>query len=261
MTGLPGHSATTTPTAPPGDTDPPTTDGSPHHRHRTFALVADRSRSASDEILIVTYNLRDYRRTGGDDEDRYGQVEQVLRDVGPHVALIQEGPGDGWSTAARGLVKLADATGMQCLVSVGRGGIRPAYAAAPGGHDRLGLGIMWRPGIDPLPDTYHVISGTALWHGLVMITLDVGGHKLVAATYHAPPRRGRDRRRSEATFVAGMLAAASNGREIWLGADWNSISARTVPGGGYYDPDPAQGVTDADRDRWHDNPPEIAYPH
>ncbi|MDG4787649.1 hypothetical protein O7626_17180 [Micromonospora sp. WMMD1102] len=159
--------------------------------------------------------------------------------------------------ANQGLRHLAGATGMQCHVLGARQ--QGIAAVAPGGHDRLALGIMWRPGIEPVPGTLRRIDGGPMWHNLISVALELGGHQITVATYHAPPKAGRGTRRDEARLIAHWLTPASHGREIVLAGDWNSISARQLDGA-YYDPDPNNTVTEADLIRWGDDPPEIVYP-
>ncbi|MEV4753643.1 hypothetical protein AB0J86_00790 [Micromonospora sp. NPDC049559] len=216
--------------------------------------------SITDDFAFFTYNLCDYRRTGRSDEARYARVEEVIRELvrpgTPTVGAVQELPGDDWTSAAHGLGHLASATGLHCQAFTD--GTRSA-AAVPGGHDCLGLGLLWSAEVDPIADTLRYISGGPLWHALVMVDLNVGGHRISAASYHAPPKAGRDRRTAEAGLVATTLRShAGDGGEIWLGADWNSPSSRTTDGL-YYDPDPTEMVTSADRQRWGDDLPEIGY--
>jgi len=212
------------------------------------------------QLVITSLNTLGYcRRVGRTHEARYEQVEQLVLDIDPDVILLQEMPGDDRDVAASGLQRLARATKMRCVVSGGRDS-SAITTAAPGGHHRLALGIMWRSTIDPVPDTWHEISGGPLWHGLIAQTLDAGGRKISVATYHAPPRDGRDHRSAEAQIISSALIANSNGHEIILGGDWNSISARRLPDGSYYDPDPADTITDDDRRGWADDPPEISFP-
>lgn len=214
---------------------------------------------ASSRLKIVSLNTMDYRRIGRFEEKRYLQTEELIREIDPDIMLLQELPGDSRAIANQGLQHLADATGMHCCTPGARQ--HEDVAAAPGGHDRLALGVLWRPGIEPIPGTRRCIDGGPMWHNLLSVALDLGGHQITVATYHAPPRAGRDTRRDEARLIAHWLAPASHGREIVLAGDWNSISGRQVDGS-YYDPDPNDGVTDADMIRWTDerDPPEVAYP-
>ncbi|MDG4834863.1 endonuclease/exonuclease/phosphatase family protein [Solwaraspora sp. WMMD1047] len=181
----------------------------------------------TDQITIATYNVKDYRRAGETDHHRWEQVEHVIRDVGPHILMVQEIPGGTWRDAADGLAQLAAATGMRGDLDDGR------WAAVPGGHDRLGLGILWKPGINPVPASWLAVSGTPLWHALAVVTLDIGGHRLVAASYHAPPAAGRDRRPAEAEFIVDALTGHSRGQrhEIWLGGDFNNPAVCADPRG------------------------------
>src|SRR5687767_13975192 len=98
-----------------------------------------------------------------------------------------------------------------------------------------------------------------MWHNLISVALELGGHLITVATYHAPPKACRGTRRDESRLIAHGITPASHGREIVLAGDWNSISARQLDGA-YYDPDPNNTVTQADLIRWGDDPPEIVYP-
>lgn len=183
-------------------------------------------------VVFATFNPKELYRTDARSENaRYRIVEALISTLGPDVIALQELPGETLAAAHRGLRRLAERTGMRCKLNEADG---PAYAAVPGGHDELGLGLMWRPGIEPVPGTWRAISGAPLWHALVSVQLDLGGPRVTHASYHAPPRRGQERRSAEAEIVAERLTGRG---PVLIGADWNGLGAERI-GGAYYDPDP-----------------------
>lgn len=200
-------------------------------------------------IRFVSYNLLDYGYEQDErDAERWERVHQVIRDLvlaareaGDGLVLaVQElvaaGEGDAQTAAAaRRLCQLGEATGLDCHHA-------PGQAAVAVGNHRFHCGLLWSDGITPAGGwTAH--AGTAVWHSLASLRLDVGAARPVRhASYHAGPF-GRRRRADEAERVlATMTRPACPGL---IGGDWNSISADRVQRDDrwpYYDPDPYAGL-------------------
>ncbi|GAA4731200.1 endonuclease/exonuclease/phosphatase family protein [Phytohabitans rumicis] len=168
-------------------------------------------------ITFLTYNAKDYRRHDTPDErDRHRLVEQVIRDAAPDVIAVQELPGHSDEHAEKAALWLAEATGMRCTLGPDYTG---PVAATPGGHDDLGLGLLWRPGIWATPGSMRIHRGHQWWHALISVELNVDdGHRVRHACYHAPPRAGGPRRPDEATLLADAMTTSMG----LVGADWNN---------------------------------------
>ncbi|GAA4714912.1 endonuclease/exonuclease/phosphatase family protein [Phytohabitans rumicis] len=168
-------------------------------------------------ITFMTYNTRDYdRHRTADELTRHRLVEAVIRDAKPDVVAVQELPGHSEQRAQAAILRLADATGMACRVGQDLNG---PVAAAPGGHDDLAVGLMWRPGIWATPGSMRVYSGAGWWHALICVELNVGdGHRVRHACYHAPPRAGGLCRPDEATHLVGAMTTGPG----LVGGDWNN---------------------------------------
>jgi hypothetical protein len=127
---------------------------------------------------------------------------------------------------------------MHCAVPAAASGSAgsTAVAATPSGFN---VGLLWRSGIRPVPGSRRAYGRPGdLWHGLVMVTLDVGAPVPVRfASYHADPFRP-DRRFSDAIRVARTVRGQL---PVVIGADWNNVSADRRPGGEHYDADPFHG--------------------
>ncbi|MGI5213379.1 endonuclease/exonuclease/phosphatase family protein [Plantactinospora sp. CA-290183] len=215
--------------------------------------MAPQAGGTGTKLDLITYNLRDYYYR--QEYQRYGQVEEVLAGaVGarPAIVAVQELVGGEQSDTDGAIRRLAAATGLCCVLPDGRS------AGVLGAHDRLALGLLWSPGIEPVPDSFHW-QAEPFWHGFAAATFTVAGHRLAVASYHAPPSAGRDRRPFEAEALSVALTAATT-CDRFLGGDFNAPSASRRGDDGYYDPDPTDWVTDADRARWGDDLPEVGYP-
>lgn len=202
-------------------------------------------RTAQGSIVFATYNTLDlFLGDSPRRRARHALVVEAIRDLGADVLAVQEIRAGDEETAARRLRQLADETGLECLAPGAAGApARPALAAGAHGYH---LGLLWRPGIEPVPGSLRP-AGRDFWHGLGWITLDVGT-RVRHATYHAPPF-GRNARADEAELVAALLARSGGGVPALVGADWNGESADRVPAGSaggrrLYEPkDPFAGVT------------------
>jgi endonuclease/exonuclease/phosphatase family metal-dependent hydrolase len=151
------------------------------------------------------------------------------------VLAVQELKSQGVQFAADRMREFADAVRMECSVPSAEpdGSSCVAVAAA---STRFNVGLLWRPGIKPVPGSVRTYADPGdLWHGLVMLGLDIGGPAPVRfVSYHADPFRP-DRRFADAIRVAAII----RGRlPTVVCADWNNISADRRRSGEFYDEDP-----------------------
>ncbi|ATM24542.1 hypothetical protein SMD44_p10043 (plasmid) [Streptomyces alboflavus] len=177
-------------------------------------------------VCFTTYNLLDF--TGWD--DRTDSLRQAIIETRPDVLAVQEIVSDTPAGAARLLRQLADSLGLLSTVDT-----RGTAAVASGQH-RYHVGLLWRPGITPVPDTWRAFEGGDFHHALARLQLDVGAREPVTfASYHADPFRPA-RRFDEAHRVVAALTRPSGPAAI--GGDFNNVSADLTAAGDFYDPDP-----------------------
>jgi len=204
----------------------------------------DLARSSPDSVLFTSYNLLDLGAdSGASGEEHYRAVVESIRGLRSDVLAVQEICAPGLPAARQLLERLADDTGLRCLVD-GPGG-DPVPALCPGARG-YHLGLMWRDGIEPVPGSFHS-RNRDFWHALGWVTLDVGGPAVRHAVYHAPPF-GRKIRADQNEILVASLARPAGRIPALVGADWNGESAdrvRDVLTGAwhYYEPtDPYEGV-------------------
>jgi endonuclease/exonuclease/phosphatase family metal-dependent hydrolase len=206
-------------------------------------------RTAANSIRFATYNLLDYGN--GDPEDaqvrqREQRLVEVIAKLDVDVLAVQEVLNVDPVQAARRLAELGEACGLSYQV-----GDQVALAPAASGFH---VGLLWRPGIEPVRESWRAFGAGEFWHALATLALDVGGPTPVTfAAYHADPFRPQ-RRFDEAFRVASLF----HGRPVLIGADWNNIGAERKADGSYYDIDPYTGQTWFDelihQTRWSDDP-------
>jgi hypothetical protein len=208
----------------------------------------DPARSSPGSVLFTTYNLLDL---GADDSaggaEHYAMVAESIRALRTDVLAVQEICAPGIPAAGELLRRLADDTGLRCLVPRPGGAGSDAVPALCPGSRGYHLGLLWRDGIEPVPGSFRS-RNTDFWHALGWVTLDVGGAAVRHAVYHAPPF-GRKIRAAQSEIVVASLARTGGGRvPALVGADWNGESADRVrdPATGrweLYEPgDPYAGV-------------------
>jgi hypothetical protein len=104
---------------------------------------------------------------------------------------------------------------------------------------------MWRDGIEPVPGTLRCYGGRDFWHGLALVTLDVGGTRIRHGSFHATPFSPGLRADQNVRLVAAVTRPAGE-PPVLVGADWNTESADRIPDGqawNLYEPaDPYAGV-------------------
>ena len=200
-------------------------------------------RTSPDSVLFTSYNLLDlFAGDPAGAREHYEAITGVIRSLGPDVLAVQEILAPDADTAARRLRRLADDAGLRCEVP-DPGGARDA-AVAFGGHG-YHVGLMWRDGIEPVPGSLRCYGGRDFWHGLAMVTLDVGGPLIRHGAFHATPF-SRALRADQNERLVAAVTRPSAGPPALVGADWNTECADRILAGQtwrLYEPgDPYAGV-------------------
>ena len=102
-------------------------------------------------------------------------------------------------------------------------------AVAFGGHG-YHVGLMWREGIEPVPGSLRCYGGRDFWHGLALVTLDVGGTRIRHGSFHATPFSPGLRADQNERLVAAVTRPAGE-PPVLVGADWNTECADRIPDG------------------------------
>jgi endonuclease/exonuclease/phosphatase family metal-dependent hydrolase len=193
-------------------------------------------------IRIVTWNLRDFY--GGPRDTRVGAIGEVLKEIDPDVVCVQEIRGSG---PDRSLARLGDAAGLDWRATPGW--ISEDDAEAPTAAVGIGaadfhVGLLWRPGIIPVPGSFRQIGRAqgGLWHAAASIALPAGGPTpLTVVSCHLDPFR------PETRFAeAARIASLAVGKRAVVGGDFNGPSADRRSDATFYDPDPIEQYG------WHD---------
>jgi hypothetical protein len=104
---------------------------------------------------------------------------------------------------------------------------------------------MWRDGIEPVPGSLRCYGGRDFWHGLAVVTLDVGGTLIRHGTFHATPFSRGMRADQNERLVAAITRPVDEPPTL-VGADWNTECADRILVGqrwDLYEPtDPYAGV-------------------
>lgn len=192
-------------------------------------------RTSSTSVVFGSYNMLNLYADPSE-EPRWRRVYDVIKSMDADVLAIQEliaddpkpddpDADDKVTAAGKRLQELAEATGLQCTLPNGQ----PALAA---GNHRFHVGLLWKKGITPVGG-FGAYSGSNTWHSLVKVHLDVGGHIVQHASYHAPPF-GRYRRADEAERVLSIMTRPDRPGKKGdrppglIAGDWNGISADRI---------------------------------
>jgi endonuclease/exonuclease/phosphatase family metal-dependent hydrolase len=89
---------------------------------------------------------------------------------------------------------------------------------------------MWREGIEPVPGSLRCYGGRDFWHGLALVTLDVGGTRIRHGSFHATPFSPGLRADQNERLVAAVTRPAGE-PPVLVGADWNTECADRIPDG------------------------------
>lgn len=192
-------------------------------------------RTSSTSVVFGSYNMLNLYADPSE-EPRWRRVYDVIKSMDADVLAVQEliadnpkpddpDADDKVTAAGKRLHELAEATGLQCTLPNGQ----PALAA---GNHRFHVGLLWKKGITPVGG-FGAYSGSNTWHSLVKVHLDVGGHIVQHASYHAPPF-GRYRRADEAERVLSIMTRPDRPGKKGdrppglIAGDWNGISADRI---------------------------------
>jgi len=182
-------------------------------------------RTSPDSVFFTSYNLLDlFADDSHAGRQHYETVVGVIRSLDPDVLAVQEILAPDGTAAARRLRHLADDTGLRCEVPIPGAGAEAALAG--GGHGYY-VGLMWRDGIEPRPGSLRGHGGRDFWHGLAVVTLDVGGIPIRHGAFHASPFCRALRADQNERLVAAITRPAGAPPAL-IGADWNTECADRI---------------------------------
>jgi endonuclease/exonuclease/phosphatase family metal-dependent hydrolase len=185
-------------------------------------------RTSPDSVLFTSYNVLDLFLTNtAAGQEHYQQVVESIRELGTDILAVQEIRGSELPVLNDRLRQLADDVGMRCLVPTGGlpAGVRkPALSMGPRGFH---CGVMWRGEIEPVPGSLRALGAGHFWHSLAAVTLDIGGHRVRHAAFHATPF-GRLMRADQNERLVAMLTGPRGSLPLLIGADWNTESADRI---------------------------------
>jgi endonuclease/exonuclease/phosphatase family metal-dependent hydrolase len=183
-------------------------------------------------VRFGTYNLLDLFGTGtAEAAQHYEAVAAVIRALDADVLAVQEILAPDAATAAGRLRQLAADVGLRCEVP-GPDGEETALAF--GGHG-YHVGLMWQNGIEPVPGSLRCYGGRDFWHGLVLLTLDVGGPRIRHGSFHATPF-SRGLRADQNERLVAAVTRTDGGTPALVGADWNADCADRILAGETWEP-------------------------
>ena len=131
-----------------------------------------------------------------------------------------------------------------CTARVPNGWRLRDAAVAFGGHGHVGL--MWRDRIEPVPGSLRRYGSRDFWHGMALLTLDVGGPLIRHGAFHATPFSRGVRADQNARLVAAITRTSGEPPAL-VGADWNTECAdRILAGQTWKLYEPADPYADAD---------------
>ena len=196
-------------------------------------------------VRFATYNLLNlFAADTAEARGHYEAIVAVIRALDADVLAVQEILAPDAAAAAERLRGLADDAGLRCEVPGAPGSPALDAAVAFGGHG-YHVGLMWRDGIEPVPGSLRCYGGRDFWHGLALVTLDVGGTWIRHGSFHATPFSRGMRADQNERLVAAVTRPAGE-PPVLVGADWNTECAdRILVGQAWdlYEPaDPYAGV-------------------
>lgn len=195
-------------------------------------------------MLFSSYNLLNlFADESAAARQHYQAIAGVIRGLGADVLAVQEILAPDGPAARRRLRRLASDVGMRCEVP-GRPGEDGQTAIAVGGHG-YHVGLMWRDGIEAVPGSLRCLGGRDFWHGLAVVTLDLGGTLVRHGSFHATPFCRALRADQNERLVAAITRPEGQPPAL-VGADWNTECADRVASAGtwrLYEPaDPYAGT-------------------
>jgi endonuclease/exonuclease/phosphatase family metal-dependent hydrolase len=185
----------------------------------------DLHRTTPDSVRFSTYNLLDLFGTDTAEAGRhYEAVAAVIRALDTDVLAVQEILAPDPATAAERLRRLAADTGLRCEARGADGGMDTVLAF--GGHG-YHVGLMWRDGIEPVPGSLRCYGGRDFWHGLALLTLDMGGSRIRHGSFHATPFSPAMRADQNVRLIAAITRTDGQTPAL-VGADWNTECADRI---------------------------------
>jgi len=182
-------------------------------------------RASPQSVLFTTYNVLDlFADVTPSGRAHYAEVVETIRALDTDILAIQEIRAPSGTVARQRLLQLGDDLEMDCQVP--GPGFGYAFPAVGMGSHGYHVGLLWRPAIEPVPGSFRNRKND-FWHSLATVTLDLGGHAIRHAAYHAPPF-GRKIRSDQNELVVAFLARPPGGPATLVGADWNGESADRV---------------------------------
>ncbi|WP_322770466.1 endonuclease/exonuclease/phosphatase family protein, partial [Frankia sp. Cr1] len=156
------------------------------------------------EVRFSTYNtLNLFESDSAEERDRYGRVVEVIRGLDADIVAVQEIIAQEVETAAARLRTLADDTGMKCAYE-------PGAVAIAAGRQRFHVGLLWRPGLRVVPDSYRTYGAADFWHALAKIIFEIDGQRVQHASHHATPF-GRHMRADQMERVVAVMTRPEGG--------------------------------------------------
>ncbi len=182
-------------------------------------------RTSPDSVAFTTYNVLNlFADDSPAAREHYETIVGVIRSFDTDVLAVQEILAPDGQTAAQRLRRLADDAGMRCEVPGLDGGREAALAV--GGHG-YHVGLMWRDGIEPVPGSLRSRGDRYFWHGLAVVTLDVGGTRVRHGAFHATPF-GRALRADQNEHLVAAITRPDGQPPALVGADWNTECADRI---------------------------------
>ncbi|WP_405135524.1 hypothetical protein [Nocardia sp. NBC_01388] len=192
-------------------------------------------RMNSNQVRFASYNTLDYGLSDAPEEiDRRERVHAVVGSIDADVVAIQELRADGPEQAGRaaGLLReIGEAAGLSCELPDGS-------AAVALGNVGFHVGLLWKPGIEPM--SWRAWSGRQFWHSCGRVVLDFGGPRVGHIAFHGRPF-GKFARADEFERFAAVMLRPHDGYPTIAGLDGNIAYAHRASGGAWYDPDPFAG--------------------
>jgi endonuclease/exonuclease/phosphatase family metal-dependent hydrolase len=182
-------------------------------------------RASPESVLFTTYNVLDlFADITPSGRAHYAEVVESIRALGTDILAIQEIRAPSGTIARQRLLQLGDDLEMDCQVPGSDFGY--SYPAIGMGSHGYHVGLLWRSSIEAVPGSFRNRKHD-FWHSLATVTLDLGGHAMRHAAYHAPPF-GRKIRSDQNELVVAFLARPPGGPPTLVGGDWNGESADRV---------------------------------
>ena len=187
-------------------------------------------RTSPASVLFTTYNMLDlFAGDSVDAREHYQMITEVIRALGTDVLAVQEILAPDVEVAAQRLRRLADDAGLHCEVPPA-GGTRDRDAALAFGGHGYHVGLMWRDGIEPVPGSLRCYGSRDFWHGLALVTLDVGGTLIRHGAFHATPF-SRGLRADQNERLVAAITRPEGEPPTLVGADWNTECADRIQAG------------------------------